>query len=171
MSNRSSTHYFHCQKLLRRYLSNKGLGQKAVVPPPLQYEIDLFQKDGKGGPDTESPRFDWLNPFSSAWNDSMVFQLANEFKEDHLGRIPHDSRWDDISYLKELIPRKLKRTRQAYKDSLPPPPESSMTHEQKQVIVQKRDSTLAKNRRRTTRREGVRLTFTQMLIIVNEGAL
>ena len=103
-----------------------------------------------------SLKFDWLRPFSSSWNNSLVFELAKDFKTKVLGSVPHETNWDDMKYLQALIARKLGRTRKAYLDGLPPAPGSSTTYEQKRSANHVRRRAEGKAARRTSRRKGVR---------------
>jgi hypothetical protein len=134
----------------------KGFKSKAIPEPPPLYEVNGFNHDGRGGPTLDNPKFDWLNPFTTPWNDMMAFQLANDFKANVLSSVPYGSEWDDVANLTKFITRKLNRIRQAYKDSLPPPAGSSETGEQKASRVFVRDKKRSKAKRRVSRRIGVR---------------
>jgi hypothetical protein len=81
----------------------------------------------------------------------VAFQLATDFKAHILSGIPHGPEWDDVTCLTKLIPQKVNRIRQAYKDRLPPPAGSSETGEQKLARIQVRDTKFAKARRCVSR--------------------
>jgi hypothetical protein len=85
----------------------------------------------------------------------VAFQLATDFKARILSGVPHGPEWDDVTCLTKLIPWKVNRIRQAYKDCLPPPAGSSETGEQKLARIQVQDTKFAKARRRVSRRMGV----------------
>jgi hypothetical protein len=70
-------------------------------------------------------------------------------------RVPHGPEWDDVTCLTKLIPRKVNRIRQAYKDRLPSPAGSSETGEQKLARIRVRDTKFAKAKRRVSQRMGV----------------
>ena len=132
-------------------MNAKGFNGKAIPEPPPLYEVDGFNQDGRGGPSLGNQKFDWLKPLTTPWNDTMAFQLANNFKASILSDIPHDSKWDDVKSLTKFITRKLSRTRRAFMDCLPPPAGSSETSEQKLSRIRVRDTKRAKARRRSSR--------------------
>jgi hypothetical protein len=136
--------------------------KKGTPPePPTAAEMDAFLQNGSQGPSIANPSFDWLRPFSSPWNNSMVFKLAKDFKETVLKdpkKVPHDPKWDNENYLTEVIPRKLARVRRRYIESLPPGSGTLVTQEQKQAALVARRQGDGKMNRRASRRHGVRVT-------------
>ena len=123
--------------------------------PPSASALTTFYNDGMGGPVLDKPEFDWLRPWTSTWNNSLVFMLANDFKM-VLSKVPHEPKWDDLEHVLELIPRKLNRMRKIYLDSLPPPSGSRSTHDEKQAANLRRRKIREKASRRVGRRHGVR---------------
>ena len=93
--------------MLWQYLNAKGFKSKTIPEPPPLYEVDGFNHDRRGGPTLDNLKFDWLNPFTTPWNNMMVFQLANDFKANILSSILHGSEWDNITNLTKFITGKL----------------------------------------------------------------
>ena len=156
------------QNLLRQYLHHKGFKTGAIVDPPMQQVISAFEVDGEGGPDLSKPRFDWFKPFSSQWNDSLLFKLATEFQDQSLSKIPHPEEWDKVSLLKSTIRRKMERFRTSYKNSRLPPPGSTHTHEEWQAALCVRSRATSKKKRRDTRRVGVHPSSLIFVLYLND---
>ena len=148
--------------MLRDYLIAKNvLNDKLPLSPPPAQALKAYVEDGQGGPSLDDPRFDWLKPFISQWNSDMLYALAVDFApklQDGPG-VTFEPKWRTTKFLKQTISRKLARTRQSYKDSLPPGLESGITAHDKELGIKERESRRTKQLRRVSRRAGVRKYF------------
>ena len=151
---------------MRDYLADKGLrsSPENLPSPPSSVEIQLFIEDNQGGPSVDTPRFDWLSTFKSAWNDELVYMLALEFcgilqQSSNSTLFEADKEFTSTKYIKAKIVLALARVRKSYKDFQPLPSNAKESETQKKSRLQAQKAFQQKMGRRLSRRIGVGFTF------------
>lgn len=153
---------------MRDYLTGKGLraSPEDLPAPPSSFEINLFIEDNQGGPSVETPRFDWLSTFKSAWNDELAYMLALDFRgilqqSSNLALFEADKDFTSPKYIKAKLVSTLSRVRKSYKDFQPSPANAKETDPQKKSRLQAQKAFQQKMARRVSRRIGVGLIFSE----------
>lgn len=151
---------------MRDYLAGKGLrsSPENLPSPPSSFEIQLFVEDNEGGPSVDTPRFDWLSTFKSAWNDELAYMLALEFRgilqqSSNSALFEADKEFTSPKYIKAKLVSALARVRKSYKDFQPLPANAKETETQKKSRLQAQKAFQQKMGRRLSRRMGVGLIF------------
>lgn len=159
--------YVPSQSLLRDYLDGKGLwGSADKLPaPPTSFQIESFIEDNQGGPQADSPQFDWTSTFKSAWNDELAYMLALDFRDTIICStntttktlFEKDDRYTSTMHIKKKIISKLARVRANWKNQQPPPPDAYETAAEKKSRIGAKKALQDKMARRLGRRIGVGL--------------
>jgi len=89
----------------------------------------------------ETPRFDWLSTFKSAWNDELAYMLVLDFRgilqqSSNLALFEADKDFTSLKYIKVKLISTLSQVHKSYKDFQPSPANARETDPQKKLRLQ-----------------------------------